>query len=53
MYQYVEVQLDNIITPKRLPLESIKTKEGIKDPESVRVYFRELGYNVGQYVKFL
>jgi hypothetical protein len=46
----VEVELDGVICSKRVPAEIFTLAN---NRESVRRYFSELGYKVGQCVRFI
>lgn len=47
-YKYVEIELNGTITAKRIPENEIKhDKDGFVNYESIREYFRQLGYKVG------
>jgi hypothetical protein len=53
-YIYVEIELDGVITTKRMPVnEIVLDRYGLKSEEGVRKYFERYGYDVGLYVKFL
>ena len=52
-YKHVEIELDGVLTVKRIPTDEIKyAEEGYPILESVREYFRQFGYTVGN-VKIL
>ena len=52
-YKCVEIELDGTVTAKRIPENRIRhNKDGVVILESIREYFKELGYTVGN-VKIL
>lgn len=53
-YQYVEIELDGIITVKRIPCHNIDHyNNGSIVRKSIADYFRTLGYDVGIGIKIL
>lgn len=50
-YVYVTIDLNNTIVNKRIPNDCVKYEDGFISYESIRQYFKDLGYDVGLYLK--
>lgn len=47
---YIEIDLDNVITVKKLKIPA-ELKHDIKLYDFIRNYYKSMGYVVGQYIK--